>query len=107
MTPAEIFDELIPNRLSSTPDLVASFGSIFQFEIAGDDGGSWFIDFEREQDWVQAGVNEDADCTIKMKSKDFVALYRGDMGGPQAFMLGKLKVSGDITEALKLGKILG
>lgn len=49
----------------------------------------------------------DADCTITMKMKDFVALAGGDLDPTTAFMMGKLKVKGNMGVAMKLQSILG
>ena len=44
--------------------------------------------------------------TITMKVEDFVALASGNLDPMQAFMGGKLKISGNMMLAQKLGPIL-
>lgn len=44
--------------------------------------------------------------TITMKDEDFVALASGNLDPMQAFMGGKLKISGNMMLAQKLGPIL-
>ncbi|MEI8264232.1 MAG: SCP2 sterol-binding domain-containing protein [Betaproteobacteria bacterium] len=53
-------------------------------------------------------VNDDidADCTIKISRTNLVALMTGQMDPTMGFMTGKFKVSGDMTVALKLQKVL-
>ena len=53
-------------------------------------------------------VNEniDADCTIKISRTNLVALMTGQMDPTMGFMTGKFKVSGDMTVALKLQKVM-
>jgi putative sterol carrier protein len=53
-------------------------------------------------------VNDDidADCTIKISRTNLVALMTGKMDPTMGFMTGKFKVSGDMTVALKLQKVL-
>ena len=53
--------------------------------------------------------NEDAeaDCTITISMDNFVALSTGDLDPTTAFMMGKLKVKGNMGVAMKLQKILG
>lgn len=48
-----------------------------------------------------------ADCTIRMSMADFLALAAGDLNPQMAFMLGKLKIEGDMGLAMKLGGLLG
>jgi putative sterol carrier protein len=53
--------------------------------------------------------NEDAaaDCTVKVTMADFLEIAAGKQNPQMAFMMGKLKVEGDMSVALQLGKILG
>ena len=48
----------------------------------------------------------EADCTIKISRANLVALMTGQMDPTMGFMTGKFKVSGDMTVALKLQKVL-
>lgn len=53
-------------------------------------------------------LNEDidADCTIRISRANLVALMTGQMDPTMGFMTGKFKVSGDMTVALKLQKVV-
>lgn len=48
--------------------------------------------------------NEDgeADCTIKVAEDDFRAIMDGSQDAQAAFMMGKLKVEGDMAVAMQL-----
>ena len=48
----------------------------------------------------------EADCTITISMDNFTALSSGDLDPTTAFMMGKLKVSGNMAVAMKLGPIL-
>lgn len=48
----------------------------------------------------------DADCTIKISRANLVALMTGQMDPTMGFMTGKFKVSGDMSVALKLQRVL-
>ena len=48
----------------------------------------------------------EADCTIKISRANLVALMTGQMDPTMGFMTGKFKVSGDMTVALKLQRVL-
>lgn len=52
--------------------------------------------------------NEDgeADCTMKISMDDFIAMTKGDLDGTTAFMMGKLKIEGDMSIAMKLQSVL-
>ncbi|MDA1120679.1 MAG: SCP2 sterol-binding domain-containing protein [Bacteroidetes bacterium] len=49
--------------------------------------------------------NESAQCTVKMSSENFVKLLDGDMNSMGAYMMGKMKIDGDMTIAMKLANM--
>lgn len=53
--------------------------------------------------------NEDAptDCTVKVSKSDFEKIASGDLNAQMAFMQGKLKIDGDMSVAMQLGKVFG
>lgn len=59
---------------------------------------------------ARIGVPEqdfEVDCTLKASPKTFRGLLDGSVNAKTAVMLGKLKIRGDISAALKLGAVLG
>lgn len=71
----------------------------------GDDGVI-FVDGVATPNTV-SNEDKDADCTISMTMDDFKSLVNGDLDGATAFMMGKLKVSGNMGIAMKLSSLLG
>jgi len=71
----------------------------------GDDG-LIYLDGSATPNTV-SNEDKDADCTIRMKFDDFVAMTQGDLDPTTAFMMGKLKVQGNMGIAMKLSSILG
>ena len=53
-------------------------------------------------DGAVSNSDGDADCTIGVDASDLAALMSGDLNPMSAFMFGKLKVSGDMSVAMKL-----
>ena len=47
-----------------------------------------------------------ATCTLVLSSEDFSKMVNGELSSMQAFMDGKLKIKGNMAEALKLEKLM-
>lgn len=50
--------------------------------------------------------NKDADCTVNISLADLQSMLAGQLQPTTAFMTGKLKVSGDMSVALKLQRVV-
>lgn len=55
---------------------------------------------------VVSNEDGDADCTLKISMADFIAMTQGELDGTTAFMMGKLKIDGDMSIAMKLQSVL-
>ena len=102
MTVKDIFENQIAARAPQATDIDA----IFFFDITGDDGGQWVVDLTDKGE-VREGTTDKADCNIEMAGEDFKNLVEGKVQGQMLFMTGKLKVSGNMGLALKLGQLIG
>ena len=58
-------------------------------------------------DGTASTEDRDTDCTIRMTLDNLVKLLTGKLNPMTGVMTGKLKVSGDMGVAMKLGKLLG
>ncbi len=92
--------EQMRNRVGASAGLKKSV----KFDF-GDDG------VVRIDDSVSPAVvdNEAAptDCTVKVSMADFTDMATGKQNPQMAFMMGKLKVEGDMGVAMQLGTLLG
>ena len=105
MQPAEVFEK-ITTRIAANPDLVEEVGAIFQFDVAGDDGGSWVVDLKTAPGAVSTGTHDDADCVISVSQADFVGIMTGGVDPQMAFMMGRIKVAGNFMLATKLRALM-
>jgi putative sterol carrier protein len=107
MTPKTVFEEDLPKKLKEKGDAVTKTNAVFQFNLTGDDGGSWWIDTTKSGGETGAGKNENAKCIVTMAAGDFIDMVTGKLNGQMAFMTGKLKLEGDMMLAMQLGSVLG
>ncbi len=69
----------------------------------GGEEGALMLDGQAQQVTEDAGA---ADTTIKVTWADWQALSSGQLDGMTAFMQGKLKVEGDMSNAMQLQGVL-
>jgi len=103
----DVFERHMPLRLKSKPDLVTKINAIYQFNISGPTGGQWAVDCATPGGAVAAGPSAEAKCTVACTDADFLAIVNGKLNPQMAFMMGKLKIQGDMGLALKLAQLLG
>jgi putative sterol carrier protein len=104
-TPPEVFSE-INTRIAADPAKIAGMNAIYAFDLGGGDPGQYHITLKDGSADVGAGMPENPNITITMKSEDFVDLATGKLDGTMAFMSGKIKIKGDMGLAMKLQSVL-
>jgi 3-hydroxyacyl-CoA dehydrogenase/3a,7a,12a-trihydroxy-5b-cholest-24-enoyl-CoA hydratase len=104
-----IFQEMAA-KVGSSPDLVAKINAVYQWNITKDgaQAASWVVDLKNHKlGKVYEGQPQSVkpDCTITLSDESFVDLVLGKLEPQKAFLNGKLKLSGNILLAQKLGSI--
>ena len=74
-----------------------------KFDLGAD--GVIFVDGASVPNTV-TNRDSDAQCTVVVTLEDFQNIAKGDLDAMTAFMMGKLKISGDMGVAMKLREIL-
>lgn len=88
---------LVKEKAAST----AALGNSVRFDV-GDD--SIHVDGTGDSNIVSSEKKE-ADCTVSASSEDFHQLLTGELNPMAAVMAGKVKISGDMSVAMKLSSI--
>jgi len=101
---ASVFGELKKKVEAEGAALVPKIGGVYVFKVGSE---SWTVDLKNGSGKVEPKAAEKADCTVTMKENDFVALVNGQLDPQQAFMKGLLKISGNMSFAMKLGVLFG
>ena len=73
-----------------------------QMNITGAEAGNWYVVTNDDKLTVTKGNLPDPEITVAADSADILAVAEGKLDPMKAFMLGKLKVKGDMTEVMKL-----
>lgn len=106
LTPNQIFEEKIAQKLKDNPDKATSLNTIYEFQLTGDGASTWTLDLTQPGGKVYSGSSGQAKCTVTIASSDLSDIVEKKLNPQMAFMSGKLKVAGDMGLALKLGSIL-
>lgn len=101
----EIFQE-IEKVLNENPKPIAGITAIYQYDLSGEDGGTYQLHLSEGKAKVEKETPAEADCTLQMSVNDFKEMLLGNLSGTAAFMSGKLKIKGNISQAMKLENLL-
>ncbi|NWF71366.1 MAG: SCP2 sterol-binding domain-containing protein [Chloroflexi bacterium] len=95
---AGIFPSMVARFL---PEKADGVDAIVQFDLAGDNGGQWWLRIANGVCEHGDGAAEAPKLTIKANADDYYAVATGAMNPMQAYMGGKLKIQGDMGLAMK------
>ncbi len=102
MSSIEILKNLVKS-LDGLPDLkkeIVAINKTFQFNVS--DGAPFYVHAGEGEVSVTEGSKQPASATITASEQVLTDLFDGKLDGVQAFMQGKLKISGDIFSVQKL-----
>lgn len=91
-------------RILASPQRVAGVGGTFKFVVTGESGGTWLV---RCADPVAVTEGDgESDITVTVSAPDFIELANKRLNPQSAYIQGRIKLSGDLMLALKLGELL-
>ncbi len=99
MTSAELFASM-PARFNTAA--AQGLTKTLQWNITGDDPGVWAFQIVNGEGKLIPGGVEKPDATFTTSSKIWLDIAEGKLDSTKAFMTGKLKVSGDLTLAIRV-----
>lgn len=98
--------QVIDAALKMSPEKLEGSEGVYQFNITGDDSGTYQMIIDENGGKAVEGTEKEADCTLEISAADYRSLVAGTLNPTEAFMNGQLKIEGDIGLALKLQNIL-
>jgi len=107
-TPESVVDIFKAIERNLSEELVKSTQAVYAFNVTGKEEGKWFLDLKNGSGKVGKGEPPaTADATLTMDSKNFFNMFTGKTKPTTAYMMGKLKIGGNLQKALKLEKLMG
>jgi len=102
MSMEEIFSGMVERF---NPDAAEGLKAVLQFSLTGVQSGEFFIDIKDSTATLVRGVDRSPELLVEIDSEDWVAVVEGKLDGTQAYMSGKMKVTGDMNLLLKLNQL--
>jgi putative sterol carrier protein len=84
------------------PEMANGVNTTLQYHLTGEEGGDWIVRIQDGQCTVTEGVAENPNMSLTADAQDYKNVILGVTNAMQAFMQGKLKLSGDLAMAMKL-----
>lgn len=100
---AETCEETLKEMHKSfKPEVAAGLNASYLFDVSGANGGKWTLKIENGTCELLNGLHGNPTVTISISDQDWIAIHKGKLNSQMAFMMGKLRVAGDMSLAMKL-----
>jgi putative sterol carrier protein len=83
------------------PDKAVGVNAMVQMRFTGAEASDWMLIIREGKCSTKQGIDPKPQLTLTMDSQDYKDLTMGKLNAMTAFMQGKIKLSGDITLAMK------
>lgn len=100
-----LFEEL-RNYLKENPKAVKANSGLFEFHISKPVSTHWRIDLNKSPGVIKKVKVKNPDATFTMEDAHLMQVASGQLNIQTALIQGRLKVSGDVSKAMKLGDLI-
>ncbi len=98
----ELMTETI--KTAFLPEKATGVDTVIQFKFTGSQASEWYVIVKDQKCESIQGIHPNPKMTMMVDSDDYVKMSIGQMDPNMAFLKGKVKVTGDMTVALGMGK---
>ena len=111
ITPDDYYLKWIPEQSASADPAdkakIKDINAVIQVVLTGDDGGEYYMELAGGELKTSKGKADSPNMTITQAVADWREINAGRLNAQMAFMSGKIKISGDMSLAMKLGSLMG
>ncbi|MEI7849232.1 MAG: SCP2 sterol-binding domain-containing protein [Chloroflexota bacterium] len=100
--PLTVVDLMTKMPSAFVPEKAMGLDVVLQFKFSGSEPGEWYAVIKDGKLTVQQGAHPSPKMTLSADSDDYIKLFTGQLDPMQAFMAGKLKLTGDLNLAMKM-----
>jgi putative sterol carrier protein len=87
------------------PEAAGDLDATIQYALTGEGGGMYHLRIKDGECTAHRGPAVNADLTINSPAEVWIAISRGELNGPQAYMEGKYQWSGDMSIMIIMDKL--
>lgn len=95
--------EVIPDHF--IPENAIGIKATVQCKFSGSQASEWIITIEDQTCIVEEGITVNPDITVKADTKVIEDLINGELDPLRAFLFGKVKINGELSEGMRLVKL--
>lgn len=95
-------ESLMEMYKSFKPEIAGNLCATYFFDISGSNGGKWFLCIKDGKCELSKDHASSPSVTISISDQDWLSIQKGKLNSQMAFMMGKLRVAGDMGLAMKL-----
>lgn len=95
-------DSLLEMNNLFKPEVAGNLNATYLFDISGSGGGKWTLNIQSGKCELKKGTIGNPTVTISISDQDWLSIHKGKLNSQMAFMMGKLRVAGDMGLAMKL-----
>ena len=105
VTPGLIFQGM---QMAFNPEAARGVNRTFQFDISGENGGTWTVKIEDgTMELITGPAVAEPDSRLETDSETWIAMSAGEMSGDEAFLLGRLGSEGILGAGLEFDAFFG
>lgn len=87
------------------PSATANLNKTIQWNISGEQAGSWAFKIENQTCQLIKGSADKPDLTLSMSDQTWLDIAEGRLDAMKAFLSGQVKTAGDIMLATRLQQV--
>ena len=102
--PEEVLSDLVKRF---RPEAAKGISAVYELRVTGEAAGTWHLTIADQQCAVSPGRAEHPDITIAISDEDWANLVAGKLDPVNAYLSGRIVVSGDFSLAPMLQQLFG
>jgi putative sterol carrier protein len=101
-TITELMTETI--KTAFIPEKASGVDTVIQLRFTGPQPSEWYLIVKDGKCESNPGTHSSPKMTMTVDADDYIKMATGAMDATMAFLKGKVKVTGDVSVALKMGQ---